>query len=587
MGSFVVMAGRPRWQIPVLTVNAIVFSLLSCGSWNSAMAGSKAKIKITSPAHHSVVSGTVTIMTQEQAPISWMNVYADRQFVVSDGSARPYWVQWDSTRVKNGKHKLTVIGYNDANQLISQHSVVVKVSNQSGPAPSPTPNPGPTPTPVGGPTPTPVPPTSSSGATFYVSPSGSDSAAGTSSAPWRTIQKAADTLSAGQIAMVAGGNYGERVSITRSGTQSSPITLQVANGATAQLLGFDITGNSWIVSGFDISTQTNGTDGFGIYVSGSASYVTLQTNYIHELCHEGIFMDPGVTHVSVLNNRIWRAEMAGVSADGTYDLIQGNEVWGTQQYPASAGGIYAGCTIAGGADADAFRFFGQHNTFRSNYAHDIYTSSPTNPNPHTDCFQTWGSTAMQVDSILIERNTCRWPVASTSVDAEVAMIEGVDGLVGTVTIQNNQLSNMRQGIDVGHNVGAVKVYNNTWDHILQEALIFMDMRSPGDEVINNIFYDVGGGGDTYASVPSGAPVFQANCFYMPGGASVGTYPTAEPFMSIAPGFVNYGDATGGGADFHLSSGSGLLGAGIVLPQVTNDYYGNSRGTTSFSVGSAK
>jgi hypothetical protein len=276
-----------------------------------------------------------------------------------------------------------------------------------------------------------------------------------------------------------------------------------------------------------------------------------------------------------------------VQADGTYDLIQGNEVWGTQQYPSYVGGIYSGCTIGGGADADAFRFFGQHNTFRSNYAHDIYTSSPTNPNPHTDCFQTWGSTAMQVDNILIERNTCRWPVASTTVDAETAMIEGVDGLVGTVTIQNNELSNMRQGIVVGHNVGALHVYNNTWDHVVDEALIFMDMRSPADEVINNIFYDVGGGGDAYASVPSGSPVFQANDFYMPGGAGVGSYPTVEPFMSVAPGFVNYGDATGAGADFHLASGSSLLSAGIVLPQVSNDFYGNSRGTTAYSVGAAK
>jgi hypothetical protein len=583
-------------------MSAIVF-VLAADTVNPAAAG--AGITITSPASNSTVSGVVTIMTQEQAPISWMNAFADQRWFVSDGAARPYSVRWDSTKVANGQHSLSVIGYNNANQAISQYSVTVTVANNVAATPTPTTRPTPTPTstikptpvptvasnpiptpvPTTAPTPTPVP-NPASATTFYVSPSGSDSASGSSSAPWRTIQKAADTLNAGQTAIIAAGNYGERVRITRSGTQASPIILQVANGAVAKLLGFDITGTGWTVSGFDISTQTNGSDGFGIYVSGSASYVTLQTNYVHELCHEGIFMDSGVTHVSVLNNRIWRAEMAGVQADGMYDLIQGNEVWGTQQYAANAGGIYSGCTIAGGADADAFRFFGQHNTFRSNYAHDIVTDSGTNPNPHTDCFQTWGSTAMQVTDILIERNTCRWPVASTAVDAETAMIEGVDGLVGTVTIQNNVLSNMRQGIVVGHNVGALHVYNNTWDHVVQEALIFMDMRSPADEVINNIFYDVGAGGDAYASVPSGSPVFEANDFYMPGGASVGSYPTVEPFMSVAPGFVNYGDATGAGADFHLGSGSGLVSKGIVLPQVTNDFYGNSRGAT-YSVGAAQ
>ena len=435
------------------------------------------------------------------------------------------------------------------------------------------------------PTPTPAP--KPTGTTFYVSPTGSDSAAGTSAAPWRTIQKAADTLQAGQTAIVGAGNYGERVSITRSGTQTGPITLQAADQADVRLLGFDLAGSNWVLSGFDISTQTNGREGYGIRVSGSAAYDTIQNNYIHELCHEGIFMEPGVSHISVMNNRIWRAEMAGAQVDGTDDLVQGNEVWGTQQKPALAGGIYSGCMTPGGADADAFRFFGQHNVFRSNYLHDVYTALPTNPDPHTDCFQTWGSTAMTVDDILIERNTCRWPVASTTVDASTAMIEGLDGPIGTVTFQNNELSNMRQGIVVGSKVGVLKIYNNTWDHIVEQGLIFNDFRSSANEIINNIFYDVGAGGDSYASVPSGNPIFEANDFYMPGGASVGSYPSVEPFMSVAPMFVSYGDSTGAGADFHLQPNSPLKSAGVTLPQVTNDFYGDSRGASAYSVGAAK
>jgi Right handed beta helix region len=427
----------------------------------------------------------------------------------------------------------------------------------------------------------------STGATYYVSPNGSDSAPGTYAAPWRTIQKAADTLQAGQSAIVAAGNYGERVSITRSGTSAAPITLRTAEHADVRLLGFDLAGSNWVLDGFNISTQTNGRHGYGIHVSGSAAYDTIQNDYIHELCHEGIFMDSGVSHISVLNNRVWRAEMAGAEIDGINDLVEGNEVWGTQQEPVQAGGIYARCVTPTGADADAFRFFGQHNVFRSNYLHDVYTASPTNPDPHTDCFQTWGSSAMKVDDILIERNICRWPVASDAIDASTAMIEGIDGPVGTVTFQNNQFSNMRQGINVGHNVAALKIYNNTWDHIVQEAMIFNDPRSPADEIINNIFYDVGGGGDAYASVPGGNPNFQANDFYMPGGAAVGIYPSVEPFISVAPMFANYGDSTGAGADFHLLPRSPLRSAGVPLPQITSDYYGTNRTGSSYSVGASQ
>ena len=429
------------------------------------------------------------------------------------------------------------------------------------------------------------------GAIYYVSPTGSDSAPGSSGAPWRTIQKAADTLRPGQTAIIMAGKYGERVSVSHSGTSAAPITLQAGNRAYVQLPGFDLTGSHWVLSGFDISTRTNGSEGYGIHVSGSAAYDTIQNNYIHELCREGIFMEPGVSHIAVLNNRIWRAEMAGAQIDGTNDLIQGNEVWGTQQEPVRAGGIYAGCVTPDGADADAFRFFGQHNIFRSNYAHDIYTDAVTNPNPHTDCFQTWGSTAMTVDDILIERNFCRWPVASITVDAETAMIEGVDGPIGTVTFQNNEFSDMRQGINVGSNVAALKLYNNDWDHILQEAVIYLSLRSPNDEVINNIFYDVGSGGDAYSAVTQGGnPVFQANDFHMPGGANVGSYPTVEPFISDDPLFVLYGDATAAGADFHLQATSKLIGVGVALPLVTNDFYGNIRPTatgTGYSVGAAQ
>jgi len=570
-------------------------------------------VSFVSPVSGQKLSGTITVALSFSAPPSttnpnavwWTQLSVDGTTITDGYNNLP----WTTTTVANGSHSLRIDGYAyNGTTSIGSSTISVTVSN-TGATPtvtatptgtststtrptatattSSTPTAKPTATPTLARTPTPTSTSTPSGSTFYVSPTGSDSAAGSSSAPWRTIQKAAGTLKAGQTAIVSAGNYGERVSIANSGTQTAPITLQVASGADVQLLGFDLTGSNWVLNGFDISTQTNGSEGYGIYVTGSASYDTIENNYIHELCHEGIFMDPTVSHISILTNRMWRAEMAGAQVDGTYELVQGNEVWGTQQYPASAGGIYSGCTIAGGADADAFRFFGQHNVFRANYAHDIYTQSPTNPNPHTDCFQTWGSTAMEVDDILIEQNLCRWPVASTTVDAETAMIEGVDGLVGTVTFQNNELSDMRQGIVVGSNVGALHVYNNTWDHIVEEGIIFNDMRSTADQFINNIYYDVGAGGDSFAEVPSGSPVFEDNDFYMPGGASLGTYPTVEPYISVAPMFVNYGDATGAGADFHLQAGSPLKGAGTTLTEVINDYYGTSRVGSAYSIGAAQ
>ena len=424
-----------------------------------------------------------------------------------------------------------------------------------------------------------------SGVVFYVAPNGSDSNNGSANSPWRTIQHAASSLHPGQTAMVADGDYNERVTIASSGTSSAPITLEVESGADVQMLGFNLSASYWTLNGFDISTQTNGTNGIGIYISNSANHDTVENNYIHELCHEGIVMDSTVSYISILNNRIWRAEMAGAQIDGLYDLIEGNEVWETQQQPAVLGGIYSACQTPGGADADAFRFFGQHHVFRANYMHDIYYGTTANPDPHNDCFQTWGSSAMTVDDILFDGNFCRWPSTSDSINNEVSMVEGIDGAVGTLTYQNNVFADMRQGINVGLNVGAVRVFNNTWDHFAEEAIIFNDTRSGADQIINNIFYDVGAGGDSYACIPSGSPTIETNDFYMPGGGSLGSWCSNAPYMSFNPMFVSDGDATGNGANYTLQSGSPALTAGTSLQGITSDIEGLVRALTSgFAIG---
>jgi Right handed beta helix region len=411
--------------------------------------------------------------------------------------------------------------------------------------------------------------------TFYVSPTGDDSNPGTADAAWRTIQHAADVLLAGQQAVVAAGTYAERVRISSSGTDASPIVIQSASGANVELLGFTISGSYWTLTGFDISTQTNGDDGYGIYLTGNASYDTVQANYVHELCREGIYMDPSVSHISVINNRIWRAEMAGINVDGFYQTVEGNEIWDTLQAPRKLGGIYKKCTTPSGADADGIRFFGQHHVIRSNQIHDINDGTPANRNPHIDCFQTWGSAAGAVDYILIERNWCRWPAASSSIDNEVAMIEGLDGPVGTVTYQNNVFANMRQGINVGANVSALSVLNNTWDHILQEAVIFMDTRTAADQIINNIFYDVGSGEDSYICIPAGTPTIATNNFTMRSGPP-GTYCSNAPYLDSDPMFQSAGDSTGAGANYHLRSESPIIDNATMLSAVGDDFDGTRR-----------
>jgi hypothetical protein len=71
---------------------------------------------------------------------------------------------------------------------------------------------------------------------FYVSTTGDDSNPGTQTAPWRTVQHAADTVPAGSTVNVRGGVYEELVSIKASGDATDGyITFRSYPGETAIL----------------------------------------------------------------------------------------------------------------------------------------------------------------------------------------------------------------------------------------------------------------------------------------------------------------------------------------------------------------
>ena len=75
----------------------------------------------------------------------------------------------------------------------------------------------------------------STGSTFHVATGGSDSAAGSAAAPWRTVQKALNTLAPGQTALVHAGIYAQDLELTRAGSAAAPITIRNAPGEQAIL----------------------------------------------------------------------------------------------------------------------------------------------------------------------------------------------------------------------------------------------------------------------------------------------------------------------------------------------------------------
>lgn len=127
--------------------------------------------------------------------------------------------------------------------------------------------------------------TDASSAVYYVSTSGNDLNAGTAGLPWRTIQKAANTLVGGDTVRVQPGLYNERVTETTDGSPQNPI-IYVAEGHTNVICrGFSVSGDNVWVIGFEITHATDVNYAAIDWRGGTNALIC--DNYIHSIDEGG------------------------------------------------------------------------------------------------------------------------------------------------------------------------------------------------------------------------------------------------------------------------------------------------------------
>jgi hypothetical protein len=128
---------------------------------------------------------------------------------------------------------------------------------------------------------------------YYVAPSGSDAGSGSSAAPFRTIQRAADLTLPGDSVIVRAGTYtgGARiVSVTRSGAPGRPITylserrweavLDGRNSGSAEAWYFGPQVAHIVVEGFEVrDLEAHGFDFYG----GGVHDVVVARNHVHHI----------------------------------------------------------------------------------------------------------------------------------------------------------------------------------------------------------------------------------------------------------------------------------------------------------------
>jgi hypothetical protein len=148
------------------------------------------------------------------------------------------------------------------------------------------------------------------GTTFHVATTGNDANPGTLAQPWRTILKAANTLTAGQTVLVRAGTYTEtyqspykNIGITRSGSPGQYITYAAYPGERPVIWvstwnGIEISGASYIeIRGFEI----RGADDPADLATNAAAYKDDPVYFGGGITALG---SSGIHHLRILDNQV-------------------------------------------------------------------------------------------------------------------------------------------------------------------------------------------------------------------------------------------------------------------------------------------
>jgi len=328
--------------------------------------------------------------------------------------------------------------------------------------------------------------------TYYVATSGSDLNPGTESQPWKTIQKAAATITAGDTVLIHSGTYYEKVMPVNSGTDGYYITYQgfgdgeviidaeggtrsgcieVAGKAYLRFIGLHLrnAGYANLNAAFSAFSGTNHlvldnmiaeTSRFGIMLKGkktdsedpanTVSFVTIKNSTVRNNAAYGIFLYFKVTD-SVIgpNNKIYNEnEENGVPVDDQYGIdldtdCPGNPAHGPRRITIIGNEVY-------GNRIQGIRPWNSQNILiKDNYVH------------HN------GATGIQVEdgcaNVIVDHNTSVYNAQSYEYETGI----WIDSTVNAV-VQNN--------ISRGNQIGLMVTFTDR--ALVRNNLIYENNRAP-------------------------------------------------------------------------------------------------------------
>jgi len=437
-------------------------------------------------------------------------------------------------------------------------------------------------------TPNQTAPTIPAGRTFYVSPTGSDSASGqTTSTPFRTLQHAADATAPGDFVYVMNGTYTNDtnnyalLAISTPGTPNAWITYQAYPGATPVLQGNNYT---WDVVRFTNTAAYISLSGFTVI--GNNANVTLPQALAND-------NNPG-SHPETNGSCIT------VNGNTHTNNIYPHHIRITNNIAANCPGGGIGTTYADYVTIEA-------NTIYANALYSAYGNSgiSTFSNFDSNPADTTTKYKMIVQGNILYANEELVPVSGTNpptiTDGEAIIVDSTKNsafptggntnppYTGRTLIANNVIfNNGSDAIEVFESAHVDVVNNSTYTNVTNPPLTGrgeMNLNVASDvNILNNIFY----------SAPGQNPVVMSNActsncsidynqYY--GGTNTLVGISAGPHDQTAnPLYVMPAASTPAAVSLKLQSSSPAIATGTSNLAPPTDINGNPRPATGVDRG---
>lgn len=384
---------------------------------------------------------------------------------------------------------------------------------------------------------------------YYVSPGGSDTNAGSLASPWKTINKAAATAKAGDTVYIRAGTYRERLRPANSGTQTAPLIFTAYPGEEHQAV-------------LDLGEMTGTNSYLGIVHISGKSYITVSDLRLLNSGMFGVFVGQS-NNILIKNNQVNWTWSSGIYLENSKSVVaDGNDLQRVTHMQGSSS-PHESISILGGTDG----FEIMNNK--------IYNTNGTNTKEGIDCKDSCSNGKIHHNYVnLSGRKVGIYVDAYATYSRDVEIYNNEVDSAGNGMVVTAEQRGTASNIKIYNNI----VRNNTY-YGIRIAKFDLGGYTNNISVINNTFYNNASYGIEVSNTEIQNVIIRNNISLGNGSGNYIISSQTPGSQIIADHNLISGDAkfvNASSGDFRLSNGSPAIDSGSPDGAPLFDYAGNKR-----------